>query len=939
MRLVARLIIGVAVVLILTGAALFLLRKPIAGAAVVQVMSRAGLEKPSVRVSDVNFSRLTLFEMRAGGGSPAPDLLFENVSFEYGWRDLIFRGKLVGIAIDGGAATASFGANGAVNIAGWSPEPTAKPASPPFERLAVKDLRIVARLPRGPASFLVDGAFDMIGGGTFSVAAKAEETGFDAARLASLEGRAVINLLVDGQIKSESSFKGDVVTDAGLARDVSIEVSADLSSWRGVFGDGPRAINGAATVDVRSATFDANLAPILSQFKAASGAPIAHLAVSGAFKLLFAEDLISVSQSGGPLKITADRGDVLVLASNDGPLYARRPGEERLNFRADLSGPVAAGFAAVDAVSAGDGPWRVDASARFGEQSISGVRFSHFAGAFTGEFASNRLRGRADIDAHVARAEIGRLSLTDMPASARLAVDLDVAGRTLTASPEDGGCLDADRANFRFADQDMDARVSAALLCPGAAPLAIVSWGEGASTRVEGDLIAKSAHYRLGKTIFDGAPPRVSFKLDYLPHNQSSRIVGAIAGGNVLLNNSLILTDATGDFESDLIKDTVSAAVVLSSMRIAQNAELEKVAPVLVAGDARLSDDIATFDFNVTTPKGAPLGRGEGWHEVKTGRGEAIFDSGALIFGFGLQPDRLLPALRGVISNATGSTEGRARFEWAPDEMQSAATVNLDSVSFGGPGVAVTKTEGVTGKLVFSGLAPAATAGEQSLSIRKIDLDALKLENGELRFSFPGDGTLRIIEAEFPWFNGTIGVYGSTMSIDGGKAETSLQIDSVDLGKLLGYLNVEGLSGAGVIEGVLPLSFEGGRARVNNGILSSKGLGVIRYQGKATAAAAQSNEQSALAFEILRELRFEKLSATIDGPLDGTLKFKVLFEGRSDIPVKAGKETQRVDSPVKYRITIDAPLLSLIEQAILSTDVKLQIERAQKSEVTEKGVQ
>ena len=82
----------------------------------------------------------------------------------------------------------------------------------------------------------------------------------------------------------------------------------------------------------------------------------------------------------------------------------------------------------------------------------------------------------------------------------------------------------------------------------------------------------------------------------------------------------------------------------------------------------------------------------------------------------------------------------------------------------------------------------------------------------------------------------------------------------------------------------------------------------------------------------LRDLRFEKLSAIIDGPLDGTLNFKILFDGRSDIPVKTGKETQRVDSPVKYRITINAPLLSLIEQAVLSTNVKLQIERAQKAE-------
>ncbi|HNS87944.1 MAG TPA: YdbH domain-containing protein, partial [Parvularculaceae bacterium] len=213
----------------------------------------------------------------------------------------------------------------------------------------------------------------------------------------------------------------------------------------------------------------------------------------------------------------------------------------------------------------------------------------------------------------------------------------------------------------------------------------------------------------------------------------------------------------------------------------------------------------------------------------------------------------------------------------------------------------------------------------------KIDLDALKLENGAMRFRAPGDNTIEIIEAEFPWFGGTIGAYESKIVVEG-RSETTLQIDDVSLAGLLDYIKVEGLSGEGAIEGVLPLSIEGGKARINKGIVSSKGPGVIRYRGKATDAASQSNEQSALAFEILRELRFEKLSSIIDGPLDGAIDFNILFEGRSNIPVRTGDKTQRVDSPVKYRITINAPLLSLIEQAILSTDVKLQTNRARRTE-------
>lgn len=939
MRLVARLIIGVAAVLLLTGAGLYLFRKPIAGAAVERVMVGARLENPSAEVTNISLSRLTLSRMTAGASAASPDLSLGPVAFDYDWRDLIFRRKLKSVTIGGGRLVVALSEKGAVTIAGWSPDPNAESAAAPFGSLAVGGLDVIADMPKGPASFNISGAFDLQDGGHFDILIEADEAGFPAATLTRVSGRATVDLGADGAVALAGALKGDLATLAGIATDVDATLDAALSSWRGFFGESQRGFQGAASVAINSSTIDAKSAAALSPLMSAGGVPIRKIALSGTFKASFDADAVSVSLADHPLTVVADRGDRAVISDGDGPAYEKRGDEERLALKAAIEGPVANGTASIKAASANNGPWSIDASARTGEQSIGGVSLSSFDGTFRGAYSDDRADGEAVIATHVKKATIGRLVVADMPASGRLAVNIDVAGKLFTASPADGECLNTDRANFRFAEQDMDARVAAASLCPGAAPLITIRWGDSATTHVEGVLTARTAHYRLGKTVFDGAPPQVDFTLDYAPALQKSRIIGAIAGGKVVLNDALVLTEVKGEFDADLVRDTVAANIALSSMRITQKAELEKVAPVMVAGGARLADNVATFDFDVKTPQGARLGRGEGVHQVATGRGEAIFDSGLLKFSYGFQPDRLIPALRGVISNATGATEGRARFSWAPDEFASSATVDLDNVSFGGPGVAVTRTEGVTGKLVFSALSPIATSGEQMISIRKVDLDALKLENGSARFALPGDDTLEIVEAEFPWFSGTIGAYDSKLSIAGGKSETALQIDNVNLGELLNYLNVEGLSGVGVIEGVLPISFEGGRARVNNGILSSKGPGVVRYQGKASAAAAQSNEQSALAFEILRELRFEKLSATVDGPLDGTLNFKIQFEGRSDIPVKTGRKTQRVDSPVNYRINIEAPLLSLIEQAVLSTDVKLQIERAKQQEAAKKQSQ
>ncbi len=920
MRIAFRFFVGVVVVIVLAAVAIFLMRKPIVAATVEYGLQGAGIEKPTVTVADVTLSMLSISTLEAGANETSRALDLRNVVISYDWRALLFDAKLKSVDIDGGTLAVALDDNGAIDIAGWSPDPNVKPAPPPFKALAVKDLAIIARTPRGDARFDVAGAFDYADGGDFKISLDADKAGFAPATISGASGKSTLRLGADGSIVADGVIKGDVETPAGTVRGFDADLTAALASWRGFFGDGPRAPSGEAIVALKSSTLDAAAMPTLAPLAAAGGAPIKTLTLGGAVKATFAEDGYRVSIEGGPLAISADRGDRLVIEAAQGPLYESRAGKQRLALKALLEGPVAKGAARLAASSEGEGPWAIEATAALGDQMIGAVALGKFTGSFRGSFADDRFAGEADMLAHVKGADIGRLRINDMPAAGRLAVAFDVKEKSLTATPLSGGCLDVDRASFKMVEQDMVARVTASRLCAASEPLVAVSFAEPSRSRVVGALTAKTAHYRLGKTIFDGAPPTVNFTLDYDPAIQTSRISGDFSGGRILLNDAFVLTAAKGNFEGGVAGDAMTATVALASMRIAQNADLEMVAPVAVSGEANLAKDIARFDFKVMTPKGQPLGKGEGFHQVRTGRGEALFDSGILTFAYGLQPDALLPALRGVVSSATGMTEGRARFEWKPNEIASSATVNLDNVSFGGPGVAVTRTEGVTGKMVFTSLGPVATAGEQTLLIRKIDLDALKLENGEMRFALPGDETLKIVEAEFPWFGGTVGAYNSEMSIAGGATETTLQIDNVDLGQLLKYPNVDGLSGEGIIEGVLPIQFKGGRAFIRNGVLSAKGGGVIRYQNKNAEPAFQANDQTKLAYEVLKEVKFQNLSLVIDGPLDGDLQFRIVFDGEGAIPIKSRGGATSVLSPIIYRLTMNVPLLQLAQGVKAAVD-------------------
>jgi hypothetical protein len=927
MRLLIRFLIGAAAVLALTIAVVFLARKPLVENAVAHALEGAGFNNPSAKLDTLTLSEARFAAIKAGG---ADELNLSDVAASFGLRELLFDGRLRRIDLKGGSISASIGDDGRINIAGWSPDPNAKPAPPPFDEMGVDRLKLVAVTPKGPAALSVSGLFAYRDGGTFDLTLDAESAGWAALRLQNASGKAKATFGADGEVTIQGGAKTDFVAPTGAVRLVDLGVDAKLRSWRRFFDPAEREAAGSAALDLRSSTIDLAKTPALSGLAAPADRVFGEVWAVGRIVAEMTSDGVRIA-IGAPITLLAESGDRLIIDSDDAVIYVKDPAGATFGLRVRMEGPSAAGEASLGARSEGDGPWRISGKVQLGEQKIAGLSIGGMDAQFNGALDDDRLAGALNLDGRIAAAAVGRLRIADIPATTRLAIDADLKAKTLTATPDGSTCISVDRASLSIPDQDLTTRFRTANLCARDGPLFAIGFGEAPSTRVNGALSAASIDLRLGKTVLAGAPPMVAFALDYDPKAQTSAAHGRITGGASVLNNAFKLTGADGTFEAGLKGEALSAQATLARLVISQAAELEIVAPVVVKGDASLAENLASFDFAVATPQGRPLGAGKGVHAVKTGKGSATFDSGLLVFApGGLQPDRVIPAFRGVVGAASGTTSGKATFAWSPGGVTSSGAFALDNVSFQGPGVAVTRTEGVSGDLKLTSLLPVATDGEQTISIRKIDLDALKLENGVINFRMRGDDTLEIINAEFPWFGGVIGAYQTEMKLVGGEAKTKLQIDNVNLRDLLASFNIEGLSGEGVIEGVLPLSFEGGRARINNGILSAKGKGVVRYVGKATGAASEANAQTSLAFEALRELRFENLSATIDGPLDGRLDFKILFEGRSDIPIKTRGGIQRVDSPIIYRVKIDAPLLSLLDQAVVSTDIRRQIDRAVK---------
>lgn len=938
MRLIGRFILGLALLLVVVAAGLYLLRAPAAGLVLRYAFERAGVENPRLKIEKISLHSLRLTSLAAGADPAEPDVSITAIDVDFDWRTLIGAHRVGRIHVGSGRITARIDDNNRISIAGLDfgggEGGQAKSARSPFDSVDLDGFDLTLAGPRGGAAGRLSGAFGMEEGGSFSLHLDTERYGTDALAFENAKFDGDFRLDPDGDATASGDLTGDLAASAGTVRGVDVAMNAQGGSWRAALGGDAGKVRGEATFDIRSADLATTDAPALAGFAAGDartlpGGPVSLLSIRGRARATYEDGRFALySVDAAPLRITADNDANLTLADLDGaPIYLQDGAHAKAAFGMALAGGDLSADARFVAETGEDGALEFDADAAVDNYD------SEFADLGRTQFVANGTMLDKSVEADIAmqtavrRASFGDLTVRNADIDAPFHLAMNLADKRAQIDIAADACLRLDRARVIFGRQQ-NADLEEAELCPASAPLIIADWSGATHADLAGVLSANAAQYRIGQTVFEGAPPRIDFSAGYSGERRDTAVTGRLSGGRVVVNDVLVLAGMKGTFEGRLDGDGLTAESHLQTMRISQAGAKKQVAPVLASGAASFADDAARFSFALATPDGVSLGTGEGAHDLKTGKGSAKFDTGRLVFApDGLQPAKLISPLYGLVRDMTGEGSATAGVQWGakPDDFQSTAEIILDHATFVGPSLAVSKTAGLSGTLKFSSLAPLTTDGLQTVGIDLVDLDALKLENGEIVFEMPGDETLRLHRGEFPWFGGKIGVYDATTSISGKKATAPLRATNVDLAQLLDYLNVESLSGEGVVEGVLPLVFEDGKARIENGELSAVGPGVIRYKGEATSAAAASNQGTRIAFDLLRELHFDKLTAKINGPLDGDIDFQIRLEGNNNITVD--QKRNPVSAPIIYRISIEAPILALIDQARVSTNFRLQLER------------
>ncbi|MEZ5891818.1 MAG: hypothetical protein R3C58_01520 [Parvularculaceae bacterium] len=68
----------------------------------------------------------------------------------------------------------------------------------------------------------------------------------------------------------------------------------------------------------------------------------------------------------------------------------------------------------------------------------------------------------------------------------------------------------------------------------------------------------------------------------------------------------------------------------------------------------------------MTTPEGYRLGTGEGTHDMARRRPDGVFSWQYFVRFRRSQPNRIFPALKGIVDGAQGGVGGEMRFGWTP---------------------------------------------------------------------------------------------------------------------------------------------------------------------------------------------------------------------------------------------------------------------------------
>jgi len=506
---------------------------------------------------------------------------------------------------------------------------------------------------------------------------------------------------------------------------------------------------------------------------------------------------------------------------------------------------------------------RADVNLR--DLTLAGYRLTQMHLTGTGDGAPDNLQGRATLTAELAATRIESVALG--PAGLDLSADFRWSNRRLDIHQRGDGSASLASADFGSAARI--ARPVGLVLSDGVLMLDLTPQ----------DVAVSHSIIVLPKQVRVEVPRAQAAPLVMQAETGPVRLTGAVRPGEPYRGQISFNRGRLEVPEEAVSAEKVSASVSFAAApgeqlaqftvgRIAHVATPAYFAPLQLDGHIDLLEDALELKAAASPAGGGFMVSIGGRHRFADASGSVKIELPRTAFRKGkLQPAQFSPLLRDF-GAATGQVGAVAEITWGPLGIAGNGALDLADLSFSTDAVAV---EGLDTSIALDGLFPLSTGPDQRLAVRRID-PAVPVEDVAARFRVEPAAAprLRVNQATGRFAGGRLEVGEVLFDPSQSRHAFTVGVDSIDLGILLGLMNVEGVSGTGRLSGAIPVTIVDESVVVEGGRLVADGPGVLRVRSEAaTSALRGAGEQVALMMQALADFRYESLSVTLDVEADG----------------------------------------------------------------------
>ncbi|MEX0695887.1 MAG: YdbH domain-containing protein, partial [Rhodospirillales bacterium] len=457
-------------------------------------------------------------------------------------------------------------------------------------------------------------------------------------------------------------------------------------------------------------------------------------------------------------------------------------------------------------------------------------------------------------------------------------------------------------------------------LCPlaGGAPLihAVMENGDGSGGLKRIDLAAalksvEVAMQGVGAYPLSGHLPAFQGTASYDAQRGTWWAKLLSSGGDLRIEGpDIAVADVDGTFALEGRDTLLGARVDLKAARLIDHRRPLRFSPAHIDGQARYQPSNAHFTGHAGFADG-PMSAIDARYRFHDGRGGIQVSLPTwTIDENGVQPQDLLPFLKGSITHVSGRLGGEASVNWAQSRVSSSGKISLGALAFG---TTPAEVAGLNGEIVLDDLINPKTRGTQTITLALLDA-GIPLRDGTIALTMPGDGSVRIDKAVWPLAGGTLDVIDLSISREGLPDVIIANIRDMDAGALARSVDIKGLEAEGTLAGSIPVRISADGPVIDDARIWSEKGGVLRFRSQgALQSLKQSGEMAELLAKALSDFRFSNLQMSLDGPLSGEITAKAKVDGANPA-LYDGKR-------IELNVSLQGALRDLLQSASVLDDL------------------